>query len=152
MRRRDEPPRAVTIALFVALAELLVYPLHRPYLHPDQDVPPTLPLTQMAWGTWSPLVLMYGSALPNLLHAMDLLLFHLGRLLGWWHEPADLLVAWCQAPWLFRIPPRAIAMAAGFASLLAARGITARASDRATALAEPAIFGALLLFVPEHHS
>jgi len=151
MRWRDEPPRAVTIVVFTALATLLVYPLHRPYLHPDQDVLPTLPLTQMAWGTWSPLILMYGSALPNLLHVLDLALFWIGRAAGWWRDPADLLIAWCGAPWLFRIPPRVIAAGMGIASLVAARAVAAKATDRWTALAAPALLGTWLVFVREHH-
>jgi hypothetical protein len=104
---------------------------------PDQDVPPTLPLEQMARGSWSPLVLMYGSALPNLLHVLDAAAFQLGRLLGWWREPVDLLVAWCQRPWLFRIPPRAIAMGAGVVSLCAVRAITAVVADRGERSARP---------------
>ena len=151
MRWLGEPPRAVTVVLFAALTALLVYPLHRPYLHPDQDVLPTLPLTQMARGSWSPLILMYGSALPNLLHVLDAGLLAVGRLAGWWREPADLLVAWCRDPWLFRIPPRAIAMAAGVAALVAARGITTLVADRLSALAAAALLGTWLLFVREHH-
>lgn len=151
MRWRDEPPRAVTIALYTALAALLVYPLHRPYLHPDQDLIPTLPLVQMARRSWSPLILMYGSAVPNLLHLLDLALYAVGRMAGWWQQPADLLVAWCGAPWLFRIPPRAIAMTAGIASLVAARAIAAMSIDRWTALAAPALLGSWLVFVREHH-
>jgi hypothetical protein len=31
------------VALFLGLAALLFYPIHRPYLHPDQNLLPTLP-------------------------------------------------------------------------------------------------------------
>jgi hypothetical protein len=151
MRERREPPRAVTVVVLGLLAALLFYPLHRPYLHPDQDVPPTLPLEQMARGSWSPLILMYGSALPNLLHVLNAIGFAIGRALGWWREPVDLLVAWCDAPWLFRIPPRAIAMGAGVASLCAVRAITAVVADGWSALGAATILGTWMLFVREHH-
>src|SRR5262245_16017959 len=99
-----EPPRAVTVSLFAALAVLLFYPLHRPYQHPDQDLTATLPLYFMALPTWVPRIInMYGSALPNLLHAIGAVGLRVGRIAGWWSEPVDMLVGWCQTPWLFRI-------------------------------------------------
>ena len=147
-----EPPRAVTVSLFAALTVLLFYPLHRPYQHPDQDLTATLPIYFMALPTWVPRIInMYGSALPNLLHAIDAVVLRIGRLAGWWSEPADLLVAWCQTPWLFRIAPRLIAMTAGLGSLIAAHRIVAVVAPRWSALAAPAILGTWLLFVREHH-
>jgi hypothetical protein len=151
MREAREPPRALTVVLLAALAALIVYPVHRPYLHPDQDIPPALPLIQMARGSWSPLILMYGSALPNLLHVFDGILLDLGRLAGWWRDSTDLLMAWCEAPWLFRIPARVIAMVGAIASLVAARGLTALVADPWSALAAPALLGTWILFVRESH-
>ena len=147
-----EPPRALTLSLFAALAVLLFYPLHRPYQHPDQDLTATLPLYFMALPTWVPRIInMYGSALPNLLHAIDAVALRVGRIAGWWSEPVDMLVAWCRTPWLFRIVPRAIAMTAGLGSLIAAYRIVALVANRWSALAAPAILGTWLLFVREHH-
>src|SRR5690348_405373 len=147
-----EPPRAVTVSLFVALAVLLFYPLHRPYQHPDQDLTATLPLYFLTLPTWVPRIInMYGSALPNILHGIDALVFRVGRLAGWWTVPADLIVAWCRTPEVFRIAPRAIAMTAGLASLVAVRGIVAFVAPAWSALAAPAILGTWLVFVREHH-
>ena len=147
-----EPPRALTVALFAALTALLVYPLHRPYLHPDQDLPATLPLFHMASPTWVPRIInMYGSALPNAMHVFEAIALRVGRIAGWWSEPVDMLVAWCQAPWLFRMLPRAFAMAFGLASLVAVRRTVALAANGWSALAAPAILGTWLLFVREHH-
>jgi hypothetical protein len=93
-----------SVTLLAALGALLFYPLHRPYQHPDQDMPVTLALHHMASPVWIPRVIdMYGSALPNLLHVVDAVALRLGRIAGWWHEPADLLVAWCREPWVFRL-------------------------------------------------
>lgn len=147
-----EPPRAVTVSLFAALTVLLFYPLHRPYQHPDQDLTATMPLYMMALPTWVPrIVNMYGSALPNLLHLIDAVALRVGRLAGWWTEPADMIVAWCRSPEPFRIAPRAIAMTAGLASLVAVRGIVALVAPPWSALAAPAVLGTWLLFVREHH-
>ncbi len=147
-----EPPRAATVALLAALALLLFYPLHRPYQHPDQDLVPTLPLYFMASPTWRPrIVNAYGSALPNLLHVVDAVTLRIGRVAGWWTDPSDLLVAWCRAPATFRIAPRAVAMIAGLASLIAARGIVGIVAPGWSALVAPAILGTWLMFVREHH-
>jgi hypothetical protein len=147
-----EPPRAVTVSLFAALTVLLYYPLHRPYQHPDQDLPATLPLFFMALPTWVPRIInMYGSALPNLMHVVDVVVLRIGRIAGWWNGPADLLVAWCQTPWLFRLAPRAVAMTAGLASLIAVYRILSLVAVRWAALAGCAILGTWLLFVREHH-
>jgi 4-amino-4-deoxy-L-arabinose transferase-like glycosyltransferase len=149
MRR---PPRALVVALFVALTILLVYPVHRPYLHPDQDLPVTLPLFHMAQPTFAPrIITLYGSAHSNLMHLVDAVALRVGRIAGCWDTPVDLLIGWCHTPWPFRVAPRLISMAAGLASLMATYAMASWVVNGWLALVAPAVLGTWLMFVREHH-
>jgi hypothetical protein len=147
------PPRIVTVAVVAALATLLVYPLHRRYLYPEQDVPIGAAMMEFSRGGWEPFVLVYPSALTNLLRVGDEGLFAVGWRAGWWRERGDLVAAWAREPWRlrFRLPPRLLAAAAGLAALLAAADVAALCIPGWTFLAAPIVLGTSLGFVREFH-
>lgn len=114
-------PRIVrtTVAgvISIILVVLLLAPLFGRHLYPDQDIPIGLALADMVRGGWRPSTLVYPTALTNLLR----LIFsaRLVLLPGGASTPTDLLAVWCTDPWTLRVVPRALAVVAGLASLLA---------------------------------
>lgn len=143
--------RLVAAATLAALAALLLFPLHVPHQHPDQDLPPLLALVEFLRGTWRPAVLVYPSGLTNLLRLGYETAYAIGSAAGWLAGREDLVAAWCAAPWAFRMPPRAVAILAGVVTLLAARRLAALADGREAGLTAAVLLGTSLVFVREHH-
>lgn len=145
------PSRALVVIVLGVLAAFLVWPVHVPYQAPDQDWPPLWALLEMVRGGWAPWNFQYPAALTNLLRMLDGLTLALGRLGGEPRDAVDLLAHWMESPWVFRVPPRLVAMAGGVLSLVAVLRLGALAADRATGLAAAVLLGTAAGFVREHH-
>jgi hypothetical protein len=146
-----QPPRAVVAAVLVGLSLLLVYPLHRRYLYPEQDVPIVAAMSEFERGGLQPFIVVYPSALTNLLRLGDEALFVVGRAAGWYRERADLRAAWARAPWRFRLPARLVAVGLGIATLVATWATAVAVMPGWPALVGPLIAGTSLMFVREFH-
>src|SRR5262249_32117492 len=121
-RAGSGPPRWLVVLVLAGLGALLFYPIHVPYQNPDEDVPPFMALVELVRGGWRPINFIYPPALTNLLHLGYVATLAAARVAGRTVEPLDLLEAWYRAPWLFRLPPRLLAMGGGVGSLGAAGG------------------------------
>jgi hypothetical protein len=137
--------------VLAALSGLLVYPIHRRYLFPEQDVPIAAAMAELTRGGIQPLVVVYPSALTNLLRLGDEALFVVGRRAGWYRERSDVFAAWARAPWRFRLPARVIAAALGIATLVATWATARIVMPGWLALVAPLVAGTSLMFVREFH-
>lgn len=137
----------------IVLSALLLYPLHRRYLYPEQDVPIAAAMNEFARGGIEPFVVVYPSVLTNLLRLGDEALFAVGKRAGWWQERSELYAAWARAPWRlrYRLPPRLVAAAAGVATLVAVADTAMLVCPGWAALAAPVVLGTSLMFVREFH-
>lgn len=145
------PPRAVVWLTLALLASLLIYPLHQRYLFPEQDVPIVAAQYELVRRDVHPTLLVYPSALTNLLRAGDEILFGVGRMAGWYASRVDVANAWANAPWRFRWPSRVLSIGAGVASLWAVWALAELIVPGWMALAAPVLLGTRLMFVREMH-
>jgi zinc D-Ala-D-Ala dipeptidase len=145
------PPRWLTAAAFAAAALLLFFPLHVPYQNPDQDLPVSLSLIDFVRGGWSPISLHFPSALTNVMRAVygaALAGLNLG---GASLDRAAVLAAWPEHHQLYRILPRAIAMASGMAALTAVWGLARMVGGGWSGLIALLLLATAPGFVREHH-
>jgi dolichyl-phosphate-mannose-protein mannosyltransferase len=145
------PPRWLGRTAFLALAALLVFPVHVSYQNPDQDVPVVLSLLELVRGGWEPWTLHYPSALTNLLRAGWTAGLAGARVAGLHADPLDVVAAWYHDPAAFRLVPRAFAMACGIVSLAAVARLAALVGDRWAGLFAAVLLGTSVMFVREHH-
>jgi hypothetical protein len=133
----------------VVLSALLFYPLHRRYLYPEQDVPIAAAMGELARGGIQPFIVVYPSALTNLLRLGDEALF----LAGGYRDRAELYAAWARAPWRlrYRLPPRLVAAAGGVTTLVAVADAAAVLCPGCGVVVAPLVLGTSLMFVREFH-
>jgi hypothetical protein len=147
------PSRRIVVAVVILLSALLLHPVSARYLYPEQDVPIAAAMGELARGGIEPFIVVYPSALTNLLRLGDELLFAVGKAAGWWRDRAELYAAWARAPWRlrYRLPPRLVAVVAGMATLAVVAGAAALVCPGWAALAAPIVLGTSLMFVREFH-
>ncbi len=130
---------------------LLLYPLHVAYQNPDQDLPTLWALLDLVRGDPSPWELHYPQMLTRTLRTGYAAALWLARQAGSDLDAIGLLAAQQRNPWPFRLPPRAIAIAAGLATLLVVHRLGRLVADGWTGLLAALLLGTSLAFVREHH-
>jgi hypothetical protein len=109
--------RALLVAGLVVGAALRVYPLHRPFIHPDQELQPGFALGAFARGDWQPGQLVYPSGYLGLLRTTYAAAYAVERATGTVGDRIDVLVRFVAAPFPFLVAARAWSCLAGVLTL-----------------------------------
>ncbi len=137
-------PRGLLLAALGIGALLRVYPLHVPFIHPDQESIPLQALGMVAARTWRPPDLVYPSGFLYLLRTSY-------AAMGTGGDPLDVVFAYLRDPFPFLLVARVLACAFGIATIAAVAALGRELGDRWTGALAALVLATNVLHVRESH-
>ncbi|HXJ34657.1 MAG TPA: glycosyltransferase family 39 protein [Candidatus Eisenbacteria bacterium] len=137
-------PRGLLLAALAIGALLRVYPLHVPFIHPDQESIPLQALGMVAARTWRPPDLVYPSGFLYLLRTSY-------AAMGAGSDPLDVVLAYLRDPFPFLLVARVLACAFGIATIAAVAALGRELGDRWTGALAALVLATNILHVRESH-
>ena len=152
--RRTEWTAAAAI-LLVALA-LRAYPLHVPYIHPDQEWVPRMALRSILDRSWKPGSALwpagpYPSGYLYTLRVAYLTAYGAGKVIGWYQDRSDLVAAFVVYPFRFLLAGRLFSCFLGIATVGLTMGLGRTLFGPRAGLVAGALLAPGLLHVRESH-
>ena len=152
--RRTEWTAAAAIML-VALA-LRAYPLHVPYIHPDQEWVPRMALRSILDRSWKPGSALwpagpYPSGYLYTLRVAYLTVYGAGKVIGWYQDRSDLVAAFVVYPFRFLLAGRLFSCVLGIATVGLTMGLAQTLFGPRAGLVAGALLAPGLLHVRESH-
>jgi 4-amino-4-deoxy-L-arabinose transferase-like glycosyltransferase len=139
------------VALLVGAA-LRLYPLHRPFIHPDQELLPMHALAMLVAGDWRPTQLTYPSGFLYLLRASyDAVLWWDVSVRGAVRDAAELFARYLGDPFSLNLVARLWSCAFGIATIPLTACLGARLAGRRAGSVAALIVATSFLAVRESH-
>lgn len=148
---REARSRRALLAVLLLGALLRIYPLHRPYQHPEQDVVPRSAILEVVRGDWEPAFLFHGSAFVYVLRVLYTGWYAVGKAFGAYADRLDLLTAFVRDPFPFFVVGRLVVFVCSVLTLYLVGRLAWDASGGAAGVAATGLLAVTFIHVRESH-
>jgi hypothetical protein len=138
------------VALCFGLA-LRAFPLHLPYLQPEQEVPTGFAMQMVARGDWQPVSLFHGTGFIYALRILYTGMYAVGRVTGVYGDRLDLLASFVRNPFPYILAGRLFVFAMSALGLVLAGRAAGMLGGDAAAAAATALLAVTFIHVRESH-
>lgn len=141
----------VALAVVLLALALRAYPLHVFYLHPDQELVPSMAIGSLRAGNWRPGMLVYPTGLMYTLRAGYEVIYEVGHLLGYFRDRAEFVGVWAENAFRFQLLGRLWSCLLGVITVVLVGRLSARLFEPRTGLLASLFLAVSFLHVRESH-